>query len=353
MESFTERESLNRTKARLAELIGLTEGDLEIQWQPKLAGQHPPDAVILAGNFRFVVEWQASGNTAAVTKAIHSLRHAVKASQTDVIPLLATRFLGSAGRALCDEAQIGWLDLSGNARLIAPGLRIIVEGKPNQFKRPGRPRSLFAPKSSRIARHLLIHYKQSMSQRELATATEMDEGFTSRIVRQLIEQDLVARGPGGELSLADYDTMLDAWSEAYDFTKHRIVRAHVATRSGEETLRRVAKSLEQSGLTWAATGLSGAWLVNPFASFRLTTFFVSQIPDSLEAMGMREESRGENVWLVVPNDQGVFDGAADFGGIRCVHPVQIYVDLKGHPERSTEAAEDLRARILDGNSDAK
>lgn len=350
MTTIAGRESLNRIKKRLAELIGLPEDDLEIQWQQKVSGPNAADVVIVAGNLRFVVEWQASGNTAAVTKAIHSLRHAVKASKSDVIPVLATRFLGSAGQALCDEANIGWIDLSGNARLIAPGLRIIIEGKPNQFKRPGRPRSLFAPKSSRIARHLLIHHGQSMTQRELATSTDMDEGFTSRIVRQLIKQDLVARGPDGELSLADYATMLDAWSDAYDFSKHRIVRAHIAARSGEETLRHVADSLEQSSVTWAATGLSGAWLVNPFASFRLTTFFVSQIPDSLEAMGMREESRGENVWLVVPNDYGVFDGAADFGGIRCVHPVQIYVDLKGHPERSAEAAEDLRARLLDGNA---
>lgn len=353
MERHDELESLNRTKARLAELMGLPVGDLQILREPKLTENSRADAVIIAGKLRFVVEWQASGNTAAVTKAIHSLSHSVKASQAGVIPILATRFLGSAGQALCEEANIGWLDLSGNARLIAPGLRVIVEGKPNQFKRPGRPRSLFAPKSSRIARHLLIHFDKSMSQRELASATDMDEGFTSRIVRQLIEQELIVRGPSGELSLADYNTMLDAWSEAYDFAKHRIVRAHIAARSGEETLHRVADHLRQSELDWAATGLSGAWLVNPFASFRLTTFFVSQIPDSLEAIGLREEPRGENVWLVVPNDQGVFDGAADFGGVRCVHPVQIYVDLKEHPERSAEAAEDLRARILGANAHAK
>ncbi|MCC9602092.1 hypothetical protein LOC67_16140 [Stieleria sp. JC731] len=351
MKTLAEREALNRIKARLAELVGQPVGDVEIRWQQRVSDQKAVNAIIVAGNLRFVVEWQASGNTAAVTKAIHSLRQAVKASQVDVIPVFATRFLGSAGQALCDEANVSWIDLSGNARLIAPGLRIIVEGKPNQFKRPGRPRSLFAPKSSRIARHLLINHDRSMTQRELAKATDMDEGFTSRIVRQLIEQDLVARGPEGELSLANYDTMLDAWSESYDFTKHHIVRVHVAARSGEQTLHRVADNLEQSSLTWATTGLSGAWLVNPFASFRLTTFFVSQIPDSLEAMGMREESRGENVWLVVPNDHGVFDGAADFGGIRCVHPVQLYVDLKGHPERSTEAADDLRARLLVGNTD--
>jgi hypothetical protein len=65
-----------------------------------------------------------------------------------------------------------------------------------------------------------------------------------------------------------------------------------------------------------------------------------------EAIGFREESRGENVWLVVPNDAGVFHGSAEREGIACAHPVQVYLDLKNHPERSTEAAEELRKKLL-------
>jgi hypothetical protein len=77
-------------------------------------------------------------------------------------------------------------------------------------------------------------------------------------------------------------------------------------------------------------------------------FYVMQIPPAAarQALGFHEEQRGENVWLVVPNDEGVFDGAAEREGVRCVHPVQVYLDLKDHPERSTEAAEQLRAKIL-------
>ena len=63
-------------------------------------------------------------------------------------------------------------------------------------------------------------------------------------------------------------------------------------------------------------------------------------------MGFHEAQRGENVWLVVPNDEGVLHGAADRDGIRYVHPVQVYLDLKNHPERSPEAAEQLRQKLL-------
>ena len=95
-------------------------------------------------------------------------------------------------------------------------------------------------------------------------------------------------------------------------------------------------------------GLAGAWLLNPFAGFRLVVLYAAQTPsaEARQAVGFHQELPGENVWLVVPNDEGVFEGAAEREGIRCVHPVQAYVDLKDHPERSAETAEQLRRKFL-------
>ena len=44
----------------------------------------------------------------------------------------------------------------------------------------------------------------------------------------------------------------------------------------------------------------------------------------------------------VPADAGVFQGLVDVDGVRCVHPLQVYLDLAGHPERAAEAADELR-----------
>jgi hypothetical protein len=142
-----------------------------------------------------------------------------------VVSTFSASCSGEVGKTLCEEGNVGWLDLSGNAHLVAPGVRIIVEGKPNRFKRPGRPRSLFAPKSSRIARYLLMKPGESFSQRELAEATRMDEGFTSRIVRKLEDQQLVTRESTGSVRVADFDGLLDAWREASDFCGRRAVSA--------------------------------------------------------------------------------------------------------------------------------
>ena len=67
------------------------------------------------------------------------------------------------------------------------------------FVGPGRPARIFAPKSARVVRWLLMHPSESFSQRELARATDMTEGFVSRIVGRLeADSHLVRVGFSGE-----------------------------------------------------------------------------------------------------------------------------------------------------------
>lgn len=256
--------------------------------------------------------------------------------------------MGPIAREHCREVGVNWLDLSGNGDITAPGVRILVEGQPNLYKQPGRPSSAFAPKSSRIARWLLLHPEQSVSQREIARATDMDEGFTSRIVSRLEEDELVARDPDGAIRVRDPDLLLDAWRQDYDFSKHQVLRGHVAARSGEALVRQVSGQLHDLEVQHAATGLAAAWLLTRFAGFRTVAIYVTEVPSSgaLGRLGFREDVPGANLWLVVPNDEGVFHGAGDRDGVSCVHPVQVYLDLEGQPERSEEAAQHLRAELF-------
>ncbi len=175
-----------------------------------------------------------------------------------------------------------------------------------------------------------------------------DEGFTSRIVARLEEDDLIVRDSEGAIRPRDPELLLDAWREAYGFSKHHIQRGHVPARSGNALLRRLADELRRQDHPYAATGLAAAWLMTRFAGFRIVSVYLSEplSSDVLDRLGFREDARGANVWLVVPNDAGVFHGAADRDGVGCVHPVQAYLDLKAHPERANEAADQLRGELL-------
>lgn len=340
-----ESESLNEVAATLAGLLGVPSQDLRIR---QLVAVEHADLVVETGPFTFLVEWKGLGSAAVVGGAIEQVRRYAEGSAEPAIPLVAVPYMGEVGRDLCQEAGVAWLDLSGNADITAPGLRIHVDGRPNRFKRRGRPASVFAPKSSRIARWFLIHPGQAVTQRELARETGIDEGFTSRIVGRLERDGLVVRDGSGAVQVRNPPLLLDAWREAYTFSKHSIERGHVSARSGEALLRGLTDALDRCEIGHAATGLGAAWLLTRFAAFRTTTLFVRQRVDAetRRGLGFREEARGANVWLVVPNDDGVFHGADVVDGVRCVHPVQAYLDLKDHPERAAEAADQLRSQLL-------
>ena len=247
---------------------------------------------------------------------------------------------------------MSWLDLSGNASIRAPRLNVRLLGQPNRFVRRGRPKNLFAPRGSRIVRHLLLHPDAHFSQQDLYRATGVDKGYVSRHVRGLARAGLVTREPGSgsregqRIRVKDPDLLLDVWAEAYHFEDHRIWRGSMASRSGEETLARIRETLTRAD--YAFTGLAAAWLYSSYAAFRLVTAYVkhSSLVALMETAGVREQSAGANVWIVVPNDDGVFHGSNFVDGTRCVSTVQTFLDLKAHPERAAEAAQELRGTAL-------
>ena len=312
------------------------------------------DLIQKAGNWTFVFEYKSNGAVASVTNAIEKLKSNLGKIEEKAIPVVAVPFMGEAGREICAEKNVSWLDLSGNAHINAPGLVIHIEGKPNQFKSAGRPKDIFAPKSSRISRHLLIEPGRFITQRELTQETSLDEGLVSRVVREMEKSGLLTRNAAGAVRPKDPNILLDAWYEKYAFSKHRIIKGFVAERSSSLALKKLTQALKDNDLSYAATGLSAAWLLSQFATYRTSTVYVSEEPsdDLLKELNFVKEEKGSNFWLVVPNDEGVFDGALERETIRCVHPVQIYLDLKGHPERAKESAKELRSEYLTWSENA-
>ena len=194
--------------------------------------------------------------------------------------------------------------ISGNADVTAPGLRLYVRGEKNKFTSAGRNENPFAPKSSRIARHLLYQAGREWTQRELAEETGLGEGFVSRIVKSLEAQQLIVRDNQGRLKVSKAEVMLDAWQQGYDFTKHELIRGHVPGRSGEEIQGKISSTLKSLSVDHAATGLGAAWLYSRFAALRTVSVYLKEWPDKiiLEKLSFRENSAGADVWLIIPKD---------------------------------------------------
>ena len=214
---------LGKIPGALAGLLGIDKDDVLVRSAPSLEA----DLVVSAVGQTFVIEFKMSAGAALVLSTAQRLREQARKIKGSAVPLLVVQFMGEVGRRVCLEAGVSWLDLSGNAHIIAPGLRVIVSGQPNRFRVVGRPRNLFAPKSSRIVRWLLIHPDTPFSQREIARATDMDEGFVSRLVSRLEQEGFLIRLPNGGVKPKDPGLLLDAWREAYRFSGHTLHQGHV------------------------------------------------------------------------------------------------------------------------------
>lgn len=263
------------------------------------------------------------------------------------VPVLAVPFMGPKAREYARSVGLSWMDLSGNADIRGPGVRILVEGKPNRFASPGRPATTFSDKAARVSRVMLAEPKRWWQQADLAEAARISTGYVSKVVARLTEVELLDHGPKGGLRPKSPGLLLDAWAQVYDFRRHEIARFHAVGRKGPVIAESLASRLAAvPGLDWAATGLAAAWALTHFGDHRLVTFFVSQPLLDPEELGLRPVEEGENVWIVLPRDEGVFYAGSEVSGLRCVHPVQVYLDLLGHPERAREAADHLRAHGL-------
>lgn len=331
-----EREALHRLPAILAELFDEPEPGQPLRIESADMGV---DVVVDSGGRRWLVQFKSSSSPGVVAAAAPRL---TGFDGQDARAVLVVPYMTPAGARAADERHVNWIDLSGNAHLRDDLLHIWIQGRPNAFAKRGRPSSAFAPKSSRVARALLLEPERWWRQKELSEHTDLDAGRVSRVVARLIEDELLDRD-GPRLRPRDRDLLLDAWADEYRFDRHDVITGHLSG-TGVELARTTADRLEHARVDHAFTGLPAAYAFDQFARFRLVSVYVAGDPrDAADAIELRRNDRGANVQLIGPDDRGVFDGRRQADGLPCVAPIQVYLDLLNLPERAAEAAEQLRA----------
>jgi hypothetical protein len=337
-----EREAARRLPELLADLFGESSAHFDVQ--PGEGSDRRVDMTVSDGRgVRWVVEVKGTSGPGLVDRAARQLHAYTDEGDT---PLLVVPYMTRAGADAAARAGVNWLDLSGNAHIRVGERYVHVEGRPSEFRSRGRPSSPFAPKSSRVARVLLIDPRRWWRQTELVEATGLDDGSVSRIVRRLDEEQLLERHGRRELRPRDAALMLDAWAQDYRFDRHDTLAGHMSG-SGIEVARQAADRLNAQDIHHAFTGLPAAWAMDRFAQFRLNTVYVEGDPRlAAEKIEMRLGPKGANVQLVGPDDDGVFIGEENHDDLNCVTAAQTYLDLLHLPERAPEAATHLRDHYL-------
>ncbi len=341
-------EAINRIPKLLGDLTYLEASERRLQAEGS-ARRFRPDLVLEVGDVLFWIEYKPRSVAEAIGAALAQIevwRHSEGIDRWT--PLLVVPHMGEVGRRLCDRADVNWMDLSGNASIRAPGLNVNVSGLPNRYSARGRPQNIFAPKAARVARAMMMQPDRGWSHRELVSVTLLSKGYVSKLLSRLEAAAFVEKRDELRYWLRDRESLLTAWRESYDFADQRILRGFVAERTPDAILRRLVEQLRGIAVRVAVTGLAAAWHYDRHAGYRLSSLYASPMPevDQLEGFGFREVESGANTWLVEPGDESVFVGVVSGEGVPYVSPLQAYLDLKGHPERASEAAEALRMKAL-------
>jgi hypothetical protein len=272
-------------------------------------------------------------------KGVRPLVEALVRARDAATPLVVAPYLSEGTRTRLRDSDVGYLDLTGNARIVLPepGLFIETQGAsedPNREERPAR--SLRGAKAGRVAR-ALIELRSPPGVRELAALTKIDAGYVSRVLSFLDSEALISRGGRGRIEKVDWPALLRRWAEEAPLESRGTVRTFLEPRGLSALQGRLAKFEGP----YAITGSLAAVALAPIAPARLATIWVRDMATAVSALALRPADAGANVMLVETNDDGAFEGAARRDGLWYAAPSQVAVDLLTSPGRSPQEGEAL------------
>lgn len=276
--------------------------------------------------------------TNLVPRDVLAIASALRKYQS-LVGVVVAPFLSPSTCLRLREANIGYVDLTGNIRVAVPmpGLFIQTDGAdkdPRPAKAPRR--SLKGLKAGRLVR-ALCDYREPASVSEVATRAGIDIGYASRILGFLSGEALITRASRGLVEKVDWAQLLRRWARDYSVAVTNSANRFIAPRG----IQAFIDKLKQLDVKYAATGSLVANRVNPVAPLKLAMCYVEDLAEAARQLDVAPTDVGANVWLLSPNDDVVFERMKTLDGITCAALTQVVVDLLTSPGRGPAEGEAL------------
>lgn len=303
--------------------------DADMVWDIRLDGT----------TYELVIDVKRLGGAGAIREAARGLDLHIE-RRSAAYAVLGVPYLTARSIDACRQEGVGCVDTAGNCLLSFGEVYIEIQGNPNPAPVQREIKSLFSPKSSRVARVLLSDTGRWWGVREIAAEAEINPGLVSRLKGRLRGEGLVRENEEGRI-MADPLPLLEAWSANYNYRRNEI-REFYSLDTPEILEKRLAAYSRESGVAVALTLFSGASHVAPHVRMSKLFAYIDEDLDIVaEPLGLKPVSSGANVMLLGPYDAGVFMKSREVKGASIVSNVQLYLDLKGYRGRGEEAAEFL------------
>lgn len=213
-------------------------------WGPKLIfrlrvnGQH----------HLLVCEYKANGQPRFARSATLELREYLARRAPEATPVLIAPYLSPAVRQLCEEKDVGYLDLEGNARIAFGGVFIERQAAARPAAERRELKSLFSPKSAQVLRAILREPGRAWRVAALSEVAGVSLGHVSNVRTGLLNREWARTSDDG-LVLSQPDAVLDAWRDSYTAPPGKRLRfyTHLHGSAFENAARTVLRADGEPG----------------------------------------------------------------------------------------------------------
>lgn len=249
-------------------------------------------------------------------------------------------WLSEKTRALLTENEIGYIDLTGNARVIAANppfyLETVGAERNPAPRRQGKAR-LRGPKAARLIR-LLTDVRPPYRLGELAEAAALAPAYVSRMLDTLYDEALIERESRGPIDAVDVAGLIRRWAGSYDVLGSNRAESFIAP-VGIKVVAEELSNYPSERPRFAVTGSVAAVRLAPVTAPALLLAYCDD-PKSLAGdLGLLPATEGANVILLEPFDDVVWRRNVSQSGLRFVAPAQIAVDCLTGTGRMPEEGE--------------
>lgn len=220
-----------------------------------MAGGIGYDLVATVGNDAFAVRILPRGSLSTVRAAVES--------HGSPLPLLLVSPVMTVGaREYASERRVSWVDGTGAARIVAPGVLVALEGRGQIVE----PRS-WSPSALSVAEAVLSGATPTV--RGIIEVTGLSQGSSARGLNFLGRRGLltaeVPLGRSAHRSVPDRERMLEEFADAVTLPSPYL-NVGVIWRDPIANVEQFGTLLTDAGISWAVTGALTAAVAAPVAT---------------------------------------------------------------------------------------
>lgn len=212
-------------------------------------------------------------------------------------------------------------------------------------------RNPFADSASKLLRVAMSSPAKAWGIRELSRMAGTSPALTILTLRQLQRVGLASRESPTEARFLDPVQLLRDWAAWYVMKPVKYYRFSIAgVASPNAILKLLSKERAQLPGQWALTGMAGASLVAPFATFSEVHIHLpnaEKLRRSWQDVLRLTPDKLGPIHLIQPYyaDSGSY-GAQEIHKLPVVSAIQLYIDCYRYPVRGREQAEHILTQVL-------